>query len=136
MKKYLRFLFLLLSLVFVSCSNSVDNAGANESVSLCHATVSYGSMTSSTSSYSYGGVVFGLDNNENNDWTIYDQSLFVSLDGTNWYTSNTSSFSVPRDTTTFYLKGIAYCINTKGQRCMAISIYKNKDRISKSSYLK
>ena len=136
MKKCLGFLFLLLSLVFVSCSNSVDTAGANDSVSLCHATVSYGPITSSsTSSYFYGGVVFGLDNNENNEWTIYNQSLFVSLDGANWSTTNTSSFSVPRDTTTFFLKGIAYCINTKGQRCIAISIYKNKDRISKTSYL-
>ena len=126
---------MLLSLVFVSCSNSVDTAGAKDSVSLCHATVSYGSMMSSASSYSYSGVVFGLDNNEDNEWTIYNQSLFVSLDGANWSTTNTSSFSVPRDTTTFYLKGIAYCINTKGQRCMAISIYKNKDRISKTSYL-
>lgn len=132
MKRCWGILFLILALVLVSCS---DSATDNDNVSLCNVTLSYGSMTASSSSYMYGGVVFGLDNNENNEWTIYDQSLFVSLDNKNWSTSSTSSFSVPRGTETFYLKGIAHCINLKGQRCMAISIYKNKDRLSKSSYL-
>ena len=64
MKRCWGILFLILALVLVSCS---DSATDNDNVSLCNVTLSYGSMTASSSSYMYGGVVFGLDNNENNE---------------------------------------------------------------------
>lgn len=132
MKKFLGFSFLLISLILVSCTDSTTN---NDNVSLCNATLSYQpSKISSAYNDSYAAA-FSLDNNDDNNWTIYKQSLFTSLNGTDWVESDSSSFSFSKGTTTFYLKGIAYCINTKGQRCMAISVYKNKERISKASYL-
>ena len=125
-------IILLLSLVLFSCTDTTIN---NDNVSLCNATLMYqpSKITSAyTDSYT---VSFGLDNNEDKRWTIYDQSLFTSINGEEWIESDSASFSFSKGTTTFYLKGIAYCINTKGQRCMAISVYKNKERISKASYL-
>ena len=125
-------IILLLSLVLFSCTDTTIN---NDNVSLCNATLIYQpSKISSAYTDSYT-VSFGLDNNEDKLWTIYDQSLFTSINGEEWMESDSASFSFSKGTTTFYLKGVAYCINTKGQKCMAISIYKNKDRISKSSYL-
>lgn len=125
-------IILLLSLVLFSCTDTTIN---NDNVSLCNATLIYQpSKISSAYTDSYT-VSFGLDNNEDKLWTIYDQSLFTSINGEEWMESDSASFSFSKGTTTFYLKGIAYCINTKGQKCMAISTYKNKERISKSSYL-
>ena len=138
MKRRLGFLYFILSLAFISCTNSVDvkTDDNKENVILCSLSLSYQHSKIVAPYYdSYENVSFGLDNNVDDNWTIYKQGLFTSLNGTDWVESDTSSFSFPKGTTTFYLKGIAYCINTKGQRCMAISIYKNKDRISKTSYL-
>ena len=138
MKRRLGFLCFILSLAFISCTNSVDvkTDDNKENVILCSLSLSYQHSKFATPYYdSYENVSFGLDNNVDDNWTIYKQGLFTSLNGTDWVESDTSSFSFPKGTTTFYLKGIAHCINLKGQRCMAISIYKNKDRLSKSSYL-
>lgn len=132
MKRCWGFFLLILSLVLVACNESTIE---NDNVSLCNATLSYQPSKISSAYYDSYTAAFSLDNNDDNNWTIYKQSLFTSLNGTDWVESDSSSFSFSKGTTTFYLKGIAYCINTKGQRCMAISVYKNKERISKSSYL-
>ena len=92
-------IILLLSLVLFSCTDTTIN---NDNVSLCNATLMYqpSKITSAyTDSYT---VSFGLDNNEDKRWTIYDQSLFTSINGEEWMESDSASFSFSKGTTTFW----------------------------------
>ncbi len=110
----------------------------SDKIAGCTAEVSYSQTTATAYTFNYSAQI-KITNPNDSTWTTTDQKLFISFNGQSWQEcSNSGSFSVPRGTTTFYLKPVTVNMcNKDGSTfiCTSTSIYKNTTRTDSQTFV-
>lgn len=151
MKQIIVFILFSICLLLASCNGEIgkdvtsqDSLPATQSsqASLpdgCTSYLSYSSSkTSSTTTDSYGWLYVGVDDSYNVGWEMYEYDVYVSLNGKTWAKTSGTGFSVPRNTSTFYLKVVTYSMTCKNKnifQCTSVSVYKNDTKQSSTCYV-
>lgn len=140
--KRVSLLIVITCLLLMSCNVEVRNNSPTTTTSLpngCFAYLTYSaSKVSSTTTDSYSWVRVGVEDPDNNGWEMYSYNVYVSLNSETWTITSGESFSVPRNTTTFYLKVITHSLCNKDGNvfnCTSISVYKNGEKQSETCYV-